>query len=661
MTISFTRNAFFQNLFHLSDDELKDDQHVADLLTAYFTLMNFEAKVKIDGDEVSVTLDTTAQWKAEADREIEKIANFAAKGNYTKAMKGIDRALERHPHASELHRMKGQILSDQGDSEGAVNALIDALRFDPENKWALIMMGNIFARDQNDIETGKTYYEKALEVDPKDNIAMSNIGAVLMERRQFVEGEKYLLRALELNDKYINTYLGLALAGQQQGQFDIAFDWAIKGLKNAGDKGRVGQMVLGIAIESAEQLVQANDGIRTVEGYMAKLEVASGKPIKVEKSNEIPFAAKLEIAENKDRDYHLVRYKPNYTAVAHLVLHELVHLQFVDDARKASRNELYVTRPAHAVKFRSRLGKYITKLNKAGYPMASVDGVIDQLFSGLNAQVYNTPIDLFIEQYIFDNFSRLRPHQFLSLLRLTQDGIKAVTSKEIVALSDPWILDRSKSYNLINAMGLRDIYGVDLIGRHDPAPTQLKKAEKLFKEYLEYKNNKGPGEEYDLVNNWADDLGLLGYFELLDENEYRSQQVDPITLPPSGMEGYESSESESFREKEMSTFLEKHQDADINMAVVMFMVGALKSLMPMPQAKIKDIAFQIAQIGMSGISPEQDGYHVPLLPGSDFSGYQMLAHYYVSWALAIPEMVGQLQLPFQQEYAMAQQLLRKFS
>jgi tetratricopeptide (TPR) repeat protein len=656
MTISFERNAFFQNLFHFSEEELHNDEFVYDKVSAYFSLMGFDTQVEVLADRVEIELAITSSNKTE--REIEKIANFAAKGDYSKAMKGIDRALEKFPAASELHRMKGQILSDQGDPEGGVNALIDALRFDPENKWALIMMGNIFARDRNDVETGRLYYEKALEVDPKDNIAMSNIGAVLMERRQFEEGTKYLMRALALNDKYINTYLGLALGCQQQAQFKEAFDWAIKGLQNAGDKGRAGQMVFGIAIECAEKLIEQNDGIRIVEGYMAKLEEESGKSIEVEKTNDIPFAAKLEIAENKGRDFHLVRYKPNYSAVAHLVLHELVHLQFVIDARAVSRNELFVTRPAHATKFRSRLGKYIKKLQGIGYPLDSIDGVIDQLFSGLNAQVYNTPIDLFIEQYIYDKFPQLRPHQFLSLLRLTQDGIKAVTSKEIVELSDPWILDRSKSYNLINALGFKEIYGVDLVARHKPVPSQLKKAEKSFKEYLEYKNTKGPGEEYDLVNNWADDLGLLGYFELLDEKKYRSQQVDPITPPATGMEGFDSPESEVFKDQEMSTFLEKHKDADVNMAVVMFMIGALKKFKPMEKSKVKDIGFQIAQIGMSGISPEKDGYHVPLLPGSSFSGYQMLAHYYVSWAIAMPDMLSQLQLPFDREYATAQQMFK---
>ena len=40
----------------------------------------------------------------------------------------------------------GQMLSDEGDQDEAINYLIDALRWDSKNAWALLMMGNIFAK-----------------------------------------------------------------------------------------------------------------------------------------------------------------------------------------------------------------------------------------------------------------------------------------------------------------------------------------------------------------------------------------------------------------------------------------------------------------------------------------------------------------------------------
>ena len=58
---------------------------------------------------------------------------------------------------------------------------------------------------------------------------------------------------------------------------------------------------------------------------------------------------------------------------------------------------------------------------------------------------------------------------------------------------------------------------------------------------------------------------------------------------------------------------------------------------------------EIAQVGITGIDPKKDGYKIPSIEGSSFSGYKTLAHYYVSWAIAVPEMLPQLQMPFDRE------------
>jgi hypothetical protein len=58
-----------------------------------------------------------------------------------------------------------------------------------------------------------------------------------------------------------------------------------------------------------------------------------------------------------------------------------------------------------------------------------------------------------------------------------------------------------------------------------------------------------------------------------------------------------------------------------------------------------------------GIYPEKKGYHPANLLSKTFSGYHLLAHYYVSSKLAIPEMLHELQLPFDREYEMAVQLM----
>jgi hypothetical protein len=46
-------------------------------------------------------------------------------------------------------------------------------------------------------------------------------------------------------------------------------------------------------------------------------------------------------------------------------------------------------------------------------------------------------------------------------------------------------------------------------------------------------------------------------------------------------------------------------------------------------------------------------YRVNSIPGKVFSGYQVLAYYYVSFTLAIAEMLSEMQLPYDEEYKMA--------
>jgi len=73
----------------------------------------------------------------------------------------------------------------------------------------------------------------------------------------------------------------------------------------------------------------------------------------------------------------------------------------------------------------------------------------------------------------------------------------------------------------------------------------------------------------------------------------------------------------------------------------------------MTKEEIKKIAFEIAMQGTQGYRPDKDDYRISSIKGKTFSGYHILAYYYVSWALAIPEMLSQLQLPYDDEYKMA--------
>lgn len=89
------------------------------------------------------------------------------------------------------------------------------------------------------------------------------------------------------------------------------------------------------------------------------------------------------------------------------------------------------------------------------------------------------------------------------------------------------------------------------------------------------------------------------------------------------------------------------------MAALKYRIRAFKQL---SDSEIKAIAIEIGMMFGNGISPDAEGYSVPLIACKSFSGYQVLACYYVSWAKAFPEYLEQLQLPFGKEYEFAREM-----
>lgn len=284
----------------------------------------------------------------------------------------------------------------------------------------------------------------------------------------------------------------------------------------------------------------------------------------------------------------------------------------------------------------------------------SLSRYASDLFEGMNRQAFNTPIDLFIEQKLYIDFPTLRPCQFLSLYQLMNENVKAVTDKKIVELTPKDILSKSRTFNLIYALQFRDLYGLDMVEDLKATPGEQKEAIRLYEEYLEYKDDRAPGEEYELVKHWAEDLKLDDNFELIDEETYRARRSDPTGILESIEKdplGLESTDPE--KEREMKKFQDKQKEMGTNMAVVMYMVDALKYFEGMAKEEIRSIAMEIALQGTQGYRPEKEDYRISKIPGKLFSGYHILAYYYVSWKTAIPEMLSQLQLPFDEEYQLA--------
>jgi hypothetical protein len=338
----------------------------------------------------------------------------------------------------------------------------------------------------------------------------------------------------------------------------------------------------------------------------------------------------------------------------------LIHIQFYYEARQINENKLFRSKKDKIQEFKKQYSKEISGLIKKGYTADQVGKMFEHLFHGLLLQLFDAPIDLFIEDLIYKKFPALRPHQFLSLYKLGNEAFDAVNNSKAADLVPDEIISQSKVYNVIGARHTDDLLGTKFEEKYKTTLKEKELVNVFWDEFLEYRNDREAGEEYELVQHWGEDLGLNSLFQLVDENSHSKNSGSTKTAEEyiSSLENH----SESFddyteqEEKEMSDFMTTQLHKDLNLPVAYYMLNALEYFKGLSKEKVKEIAFEIALLAQTGIDPKKQGYRINKIPNKKFSGYNILAYYYVSWAIAIPEVLNELQMPFEKEYDLAKSI-----
>ena len=288
---------FLFDLFPRAKANGKNNDILKDELEKYYTFGVYKPKVKMESDFVQIMIDVPSIINQKP--EFDKAVAFSEKRKFEEAKPVLEKLIKDNPTVSEYHRVLGQIFSEEGNQDEAINSLIDALKWDPKNGYALIMMGNIFAREKDDIDTAVKYYNEAVVQNPKDHIAINNLGTNLIQIGKWEEGLKLLKKAYEINPNYPNTNFGIALANNELGNTLIAFEYAIAALKKCSIHDRsLFNHALSLTIKVSEEWAKSEAGKNVFNEYKSYLEKESGKIIEVETASDIPTAAKMEFAEN---------------------------------------------------------------------------------------------------------------------------------------------------------------------------------------------------------------------------------------------------------------------------------------------------------------------------------------------------------------------------
>ncbi|MDI1429159.1 tetratricopeptide repeat protein [Polyangium sorediatum] len=165
------------------------------------------------------------------------------------------------PRAPVYLTALGNILSRQGDAEGAKMKFAEALAIDPSSTLAHTALGLVFMSRKEDAARAKSEFQLALKVKPENAGALVGLGQIELAEGNIAGAAEHLEAALRITDSFdARLALGRARATQQKsGEAIPHFQRAAElDPKSAEAVGSLGQALLGAGrLEEAERALRA--------------------------------------------------------------------------------------------------------------------------------------------------------------------------------------------------------------------------------------------------------------------------------------------------------------------------------------------------------------------------------------------------------------------
>lgn len=593
--------------------------------------------------------------------KLQHALDLCNKNKFDEALPILEEITKVDPKNSEAWRALAQLhWFHQHDPEKAYNELIEALRCEPSNIWAQVLMGNLLTKEKNDVEHAKQYYDKVLEFHPDNAIAINNIGATYMEVKDYEAALPYLQKALTIDDTYANSYYGLALCYYKLGRLADAFDICHKGALKSSERPEnpaVREELIKLYVTVAKELSDQTNYINVWKGIKDELEAVDHVNIRITEDKTLNVHAKMEYAPLHAAKEHVIRYNPEKNFVEHLFIHEMMHLKMNQQATKAKKAKAVISSENTRKAFNKRYLAFMKKKH-SHIPASEMNKVIAGLADGLGLQLMNCPLDLFVEHMIYKDYEIVRPIQMLSLFHMEQDNINAVKQAATNGFFPKEIVSANKVMNIATSMHFMDMYGINLIGQYQPTKQEYEHAKDLYEEFKAYLNTYNPGDEYEMLEYFVESFNMEDLVEIINESEVTAGMKADLSMKGDLQDLAEGALSEEDADVANAQFALNHQDgadATETMMMSMYMLAAMEYFDKLTGQDVHRIALEIAMVGVTGIDPKKK-YSIKSVPEKEFGGYEFLAYYYVSWARAIPHMLNKLGLPFSKAYEAALQM-----
>ncbi len=298
--------------------------------------------------------------------------------------------------------------------------------------------------------------------------------------------------------------------------------------------------------------------------------------------------------------------------------HKLTHLRLESEARMIDKNQFFTTTTATEQTAKDRIQGDIRRIQRLGYRDDSVHNLVKSLITGLANFLYNCPLDMLIEAELRVKMPVLHAAQFESLLLMAEEAWEATNHPDIRQVTTPLIFRASLAMNGAFALFLDHLFhgATDVANRFQKLEA-FGLSQRLFHHWQSRQPQIGPGDEYALVDKFADMLGIRGWFAWQPNPGHHEVMTAPQEEGVTNVD-----------------LLKKKYPA-----AVWHLLAVLKRYDKLPVEKVRKIAFEAASVGRHGLdyaSPEPK-YTLKSLPDEQFTGLQMMCLMYAGFKRIAPE------------------------
>ena len=178
--------------------------------------------ITIEGEMVHIEFrDATPEKHSEAMQKLHRGIDEARKGQLAKAINLFKEVLAVIPENLDARRNMAKVYLELNNLEKAKKIFQEILQLNPADHIAAISLGNIYARNENNLDVAAFYYDLCLQNHPDDAMLACNYAALMLEKGDFLQAEVLFKQAIK-GGNIPNAYYGLALLYRMADEFEAS-------------------------------------------------------------------------------------------------------------------------------------------------------------------------------------------------------------------------------------------------------------------------------------------------------------------------------------------------------------------------------------------------------------------------------------------------------